>query len=538
MLALCLTLLGACDDNGTTTGEASPGADGTAAPVEGGTVIFAAEQQPTTLNAAAPTGATEVNDLIWSAVLSPLWRITPDQSYEPLLLDGEPELGSDPFSVTYTLRDGLQWSDGEPLTAEDVVFTHDTILAHDVDVVARDGHRLVRRTKVLSDRKVRFEFRRPFAAWRAMFSEPRSAVLPRHLLEGKNMVAQWDDRIPVASGPFEFDTWQRGQRLVLKRNESYWGERAHLDEVIVTFHADAQAQIDALGGGHADVVHPQASLPQIQELAADGAAEVDIRPGLQWESLDFQMDTPPTNKLFVRMAIARAINREALVAALAGGVEPAARPLNNVLLLGSHPAYTDHWSGVIGYDPVAAEDLLVRHGCTRPDDVYVCDGEPLTLAYLSTADVDSRIAQFDRIREDLAAVGIRLAPRLVASEQLRAAALQDKPWNLLSFWRAGHPLVWDTASAWHCAAPPRLSPGGYCNEAADGLLEAAARIVDREQRNRLWNEADAVIARDVPTVPLYQRLTVLAWNARIDGPANNPTAWGPLWNVGEWRLTQ
>ena len=534
ILVLCVAVLAGCDGDGNPTIDASPGAEA-GGPVDGGTVVFAAGEQPTTLNATAPTGGTEVNELIWSAVLSPLWRLTPDSAYEPLLLDGEPELGTDPFSVTYTLRDGLQWSDGEPLTARDVVFTHESIVAHDVDVVAAEGHRLVRRTKVLGDRKVRFEFRRPFAAWRAMFSEPRAAILPRHLLRGKNITAQWDDRIPVASGPFEFDTWQRGQRLVLKRNESFWGQPAHLDEVILTFPGDPQAQIDALAAGDADVIGPGADREQMTQLEDAAATEVDVRPGLQWESLDFNLAAAPTNRAFVRMAIARAINRDDLV----GAMTDQAESLNNVLLLGSHPAYTDHWSSAISYDPAAAEELLVRNGCTKPGEVYVCAGEPLTLDFLSTADTEARIEQFDRIREDLAAVGIRLTPHLVESHQLRTTAeRQGTAWNLLSFWRPGHPSVWETAKAWQCEGPRRDSPGSYCNAAVDGLLEAAARILDRDQRDRLWNEADAVIARDVPSVPLYQQPTVLAWNARIDGPANNPTAWGPLWNVGDWRLTQ
>jgi peptide/nickel transport system substrate-binding protein len=539
LLTISVIALVACDSNGNPTVDASPGLDGDSAPVEGGTVIVAADQQPTTLNALAPDGHMAANEVVWSAVLSPLWRITPSAVYEPLLLDGEPEIGTDPFSVTYTLREGLEWSDGEPLTVDDVVFTHETILAQDVDVVARQGHRLVRRTHVMGDRRVRFEFRRPFAAWRSMFSEPRSAILPRHLLDGKDVAAQWDDRLPVASGPFEFDTWQRGQRLVLKRNESYWGPRAHLDEVVLTFHADAQAQIDALAAGDADVIAPDATLAQIEQLDASDAAQTDVRPGLAWETIDFNLTTAPTNRAFVRLAIARAIDRAALVSALTWNVNPAPEPLSNVLLLRGHPAYADHWSTVIGYDPAAAEDLLVRNGCTKPGDVYVCDGEPLTLDYLTTTDVDGRIELLDRIREDLAAVGIRLNPRLVTSAQLRAAAAsEDQPWDVVSFWRAGHPGVWDAASGWRCEAPRRVSLGGYCNQAVDGLLDAAARILDTEQRDRLWNEADAVIARDVPTVPLYQQQTVLAWHVRIDGPANNPTAWGPLWNVGQWRLTQ
>lgn len=536
-LVVCLTVLPACDTDERPTGDASAAPGDVGAHVEGGTVIVAADRQPTTLNATAPDGRTPVNELIWSSVLSPLWRITPGHGYEPLLLDGEPETSQDPFTVTYTLRDGLQWSDGEPITVHDVVFTHDTIVAEGLPVVSRAGHRLVRATTVVSDRQVRFEFRRPFAGWRAMFSEPGSAILPKHLLEGRDPATTWTEQLTAASGPFEFDTWQRGQQLVLKRNENYWGQRAHLDEVIITFHPDAQAQIDMLRNGDADVVAPAAAPEQIAELAALPMVETDIRPGLRWEYIDFNVAVPPTDKIFIRTAIARAIDRDTIIASVAGDAGVPA--LNNVLVLADQPAYADHWSSLIGHDPAAAEDLLVRNGCTKPNEVYVCDGEPLVLEYLSTADVSGRIDQFDLVREDLAAVGIRLTPRFVGSDELRELDLNtDSSWDLLSYARSGSPNIWDSAAAWRCEGRRAMAVSQYCNAAADGLLGAAGRILDREQRSRLWNEADAVIARDVPTIPLFQQPTVLAWNSRIEGPANNPTAWGPLWNVGDWRLTQ
>ena len=507
------------------------------APAQGGTVIFGAAEQPVTLNAGHPEGDRAVNDLVYSAVLSPLWRVTPDLRYEPLLLDGEPEVGTDPFTVTYSLKPELQWSDGEPLTARDVVFTHDTILEHDLDVPSRRGHALVRSTTLLGDHKVRFEFRRPFAGWRAMFSEPRAAILPRHVLAGRNFEQVWQERVTVSSGPFEVDTWQRGQQLILKRNESYWGTAAHLDEVIITFQADSDARVESLRAGDIDVTTPMPDLDVRDRLAAIEGRTFAVAAGTRWEHIDLNTGAAPLNRAFVRTAIAKAIDRDAIVAQLATPIHDEISALNNVLLLPQQRNYADHWSAVIGYDPAAAEELLVRNGCERPAEVYVCEGVPLELDYVTTADVGARIEQFDLIREDLAQIGVRLTPRLVVSDEAHAGPPREQ-WHLFSYARQGSPNVLDAASTWRCDAPPRDNPSRYCSRAAAGLLGVASRILDAEQRGRLWNEADAVIARDVPTIPLYVQPEVLAWNAKIEGPAINVSAWGPLWNVGDWRLMQ
>jgi len=78
----------------------------------------------------------------------------------------------------------------------------------------------------------------------------------------------------------------------------------------------------------------------------------------------------------------------------------------------------------------------------------------------------------------------------------------------------------------------------YCNEEVTDLLRETNTLLDPAERAATYNEADALMADDLPVLPLYQKPTYFAWNERISGPKENPTQAGPTWNAGEWFLTE
>lgn len=489
-------------------------------------------------------GNTFINGHITAAVLAPLWRIRPDFTFEPLLLDGEPKITRNPFTVTYTLKKDIHWSDGEPITAADVVFTYRTLVNPEFKIASRQGYDQVRTAKVVGKRRAKFVFRRPYGAWRSMFSGPRGAILPRHLLRDRNFDAAWQDEIPISSGPFEFDQWERGQYIVLKRNENYWGERAALDEVVIDFSTDLEGQLQALQDGDVDgridVLTPQPSALVRDRLQKIDGIEVDVVPGTVWEHVDFNMAAPPLNHRYVRQALAMAVDREALADAVMGEVYPEIEPLNNVVWLSNQPAYEDHWSERVPHDPAAAQRLLAANGCTMPDQVWRCEGEDLELDFATTSEVPFRGEQFDMIARDLEAIGVRLHAKTARSQVVFAPSFlaSDDKWDLFNFARrgAGNPL--NAQTPWRCGTVASVNNTKYCNRNVDRLFGAAATEVDEDRRNSMLNAADLLIASDVPTLPLYQRPTLLVWNSAISGPQNNPSEWGPLWNVGDWFLTQ
>ena len=124
-------------------------------------------------------------------VLSALFRFSPDLEFEPLVLEGEPGVEEDPLRVTYTLHPDAVWSDGEPITAEDVEFTLEQRLNSDVEVVSREGYDRIAEVEIHDERSWTFEFDTEYAPWRRLFSDQSGVILPKHILEGEDLNQVW-----------------------------------------------------------------------------------------------------------------------------------------------------------------------------------------------------------------------------------------------------------------------------------------------------------------------------------------------------------
>ena len=550
LLTVLALFAAACGGDGggedpTEGGSAAPeetesAAGETGGEVEGGTVVFGADQEPGILNPFLADGNLFANGLIATAILSPLWLITPEFEYEPLLLDGEPEVTNDPFTVTYKLKDEAQWSDGKPITAEDVIFTQETIMNEKFTITDRSGHDQVTKTEAIDEKTVKFTFKKPYAPWRALFSTSGGAILPKHVLEGKNFNKVWNDEITASSGPFEFDAWDKGQQVTLKRNENWWGGSASLDEVVIKFYPDSNTQVQALKAGEIDMFYPQPQLDLVKQVAEIDGVTSTASAGPIWEHVDFQTQTAPLDKPYVRQAIAKAINRDEIVEQFIKPLYAEAETLNNVIFMPNQEQYADNWSEAIAYDPAAAEALLTDNGCKKEGDVYSCDGDKLEFDYATTTGNELRELQFEVIQQQLAEIGIKVNaafddPAVVFADKFLSS--KDK-WDMFNFAWVGSPDPVGGNPSWMCDSPSTLNNTKYCNEEVTKLLEKTDVTVDPEERAKIWNEADALIAKDVPTVPLYQKPTYFAWNEKIQGPVDNPTQIGPFWNIGEWSMTE
>jgi peptide/nickel transport system substrate-binding protein len=543
----------ACGDGGGTTDEGSEAAGGSEASeagdsgseaagarVEGGTVVFGADQEPGILNSMLADGNAFANGLIVTAILSPLWLITPEFEYEPLLLDGEPEVTEDPFTVTYKLKDEATWSDGTPITADDIIFTQETVMNEKWTITDRSGHDQVEKTEKVDEKTAKFTFKQPYAPWRTLFSTSSTTILPKHILDGKNFNKVWNDEITASSGPFEFDSWEKGQQITLKRNENWWGGKAALDEVVLKFYPDSNTQVQALEADEVDMFYPQPQLDLVKQVAEIEGVTSEASAGPIWEHIDFQTQTPPLDKVYVRQAIGKAINRDEIVEQFIKPLYDGAEPLNNIIFMPNQEQYQDNWSETLAYDPAAAEKLLTDNGCTKEGDVYSCDGEKLEFEYATTTGNELRELQFEVIQQQLAQIGIKVN----AAFDEAAVVFADKflsskdAWDIFNFAWVGSPDPVGGNPSWMCDSPPTLNNTKYCNEEVSKLLEETDTTVDPAKRAEVWNEADALIAKDVPTVPLYQKPTYFAWDEKIVGPKDNATQVGPFWNIGEWYMTE
>lgn len=155
-------------------------------PRVGGTAVIGADQEPACLNVLH--GACNTAWASWTAgiALPGAYRVTPSLSYEPVLVE-RVDVRAAPFALTYHIEPKAVWSDGVPVSADDFIFTRDVIVDPANDVVTRTGYELIERAVKLDTKTVRFEFSRPFVAWKQLFP----SVLPKHVLTGTDFDQVW-----------------------------------------------------------------------------------------------------------------------------------------------------------------------------------------------------------------------------------------------------------------------------------------------------------------------------------------------------------
>lgn len=518
-----------------------PGAPRSGGSVADGTVVFGTDQEPAIINPWLSEGNLQATHTLTLPVLYPLWRVTPDFEYEPLLLDGMPTVSRKPFTVTYRLKEEAEWSNGVPITARDIAFTLRVCRNAEFDIAVREGCNAVdlEASEVVDDKTYKMVFKRPYAPWKSLFSSAYGAILPAHELAGKDFNTIWNEELTVASGPFEFADWDRGQDLTLKRNENWWGEETPgLDRVVVRFIEDSSSQVQALRGGEIDVLASQAQLElvdQVNKIRGVTSAEV---AGSVWEFFEFNFATPGLGDgyRFVRRAIAHGIDRDLFVDELIGSMGPGTKTLNSLTYVNSQDEYQAAFDRY-DYDPDKARRLLRENGCVRGEDgIFTCDGVRLSFRFGFTSDNELRELQFVVFQEQLAKIGIELK-----------AQSQDSATYFGDTWPAGPDGAWDMFDqAWLGAPDPdqalpfwecegELNFRSYCNRQVHRLIQQSRTELDQDARTRLLNRANELMARDLPALPLYQKPTFLAWDSRLTGPEPNPTAWGHLWNLEQWR---
>jgi peptide/nickel transport system substrate-binding protein len=508
--------------------------------VADGTVVFGADQEPAILNPWLSEGNLQATHNLTLTMLYPLWRITPDFEYEPLLLDGVPEVSRNPFTVTYELKDEAEWSDGVPITARDIQFTLEVCRNPDFNIAVRQGCDKVdmAASEIVDDKTFRMVFTEPYAPWKSLFSTASGAILPAHVLEGKDFNKVWNYQIPVSSGPFEFGGWNRGQDLTLVKNENFWGDpKPSLDRVVVRFVEDSTAQVQALLGGEIDMLSSQAQLELVEQVKDIDGVTSEAAAGAVWEFFEFNFAVPGLGKEFpfVRQAIAQGIDRQALVEALIAPMNPDAKIMQSLIYVNTQDEYRpafDRWR----YDPAAAERLLESHGCTKGEDgIRSCGDVRLSFRFGYTAGNELRELQFVVIQQQLSEIGIEVT-----------AQAQDSATYFGDTWPAGEQGAWDLFSqAWLGAPDPdqvlpfwacegELNYRSYCNPQVNALIQQSRVELDEQRRVELLNRANELMAADLPALPLYQKPVFLAWDSGLDGPQPNPTAWGHLWNIEEW----
>lgn len=427
-------------------------------------------------------------------------------------------------TLVVRLRPDVMWSDGQPVTAADVVFTYRMATASANDLPTRFPYTLMDDVVAVDDRTVEIHFQRPFAPWPSTLFP---AVLPRHILapvferEGTIDRAVWNRQPEVGGGPFLFVSEEAGT-LVFEANPTYWRGRPEIDWIRVRFLAAPEDRMAALAGGRADLA-PFLWPESVGGVGAPAGVRLLAGPSGMVETLFFNLDPhqghPALQQATVRRAIALALDRTLICDLLAPGQATPARSL---------------WGGTIYEDPSlgvypsdGAAGLLDAAGWRDQDGdgVRERDGVTLSLRYAVLSNVVDRTAVRAAVVEALEEVGIAVTPM---------AWSDGVGWDLAQWAEApvGYPDPDDPR--WLCgeAEAGGLNRAAVCDEALDRLLYAQTDTVGLEERADLFYQIEALNREQVWWVPICRVSDFWGASERMEGLQ----LWrgDPFWNAAEW----
>lgn len=405
----------------------------------GGEITLVTTNDPRTFNAwiAAETSSSVITGLVHSGMLR---RNQHDLEFEPAMAESW-EVADDELSVTFTLRENLRWSDGEPITAEDFVFSADIITHPDVESNETAGQMVgdeYAQWEALDDRTVRVSVTEVYAG---LLTLSGIQPAPRHILEPlleeegyEAMNSHWgvdtDVSSIVGSGPFVVADYVPGQRIVLERNDYYWErdeagtQLPYLDEVEFVIVPDNDTALQRFLAGEIDVYGSGSSFFRGEDYAVLvdrqeelGVTLFDVGPSASTQFITFNQnpDSPVDdyriewfNQLEFRQAMAHLVDRETLI--------------NNIAFGFGYPQYSFvprfspfYWEGAqdaaYHYDPDRAADLLDELGYTdqngdgwRQDE----EGNRLSFRLQTNSDNSQRVGVGEAFAQEAAEVGVEV----------------------------------------------------------------------------------------------------------------------------------
>jgi peptide/nickel transport system substrate-binding protein len=555
LLAVLLTaglVAAACGSSkkeNTTTGTTAKGSSSTAVenvPV-GGTVTLGAEQEPDTadwinINAGASWGA-------WTMAYQTMPRsydfVKDGDSwkYQPsILLTGEPQLVTSPKQVvTYKINPKAVWSDGQPITSTDYKYTWDQI-AHGKDIYDRNGYAQIESVDDSKPDTAVVTFSTPYAKWRSLFGG-QFGIFPSHLLQGKDRNAEMKDGYTWSGGPFKVEKWEKGVGVTLLRNDSYWGEKAKLDRVVFKFITDTAAQFQAFKANEVLAIYPQPQIATVDAMKGGGldAMQIVSTKTANFEALWINNEKPPFDNKVVRQAIGYAIDRDAIVKALFGGID-----VNNAINALGAPIldkYSD-LNAFSGYkkDSKKLDDLMKGDGWAKGGDgIWAKSGQRASFQINSTAGNKRRELTEQVLQQQLKDAGFELTIQNVKSSELFGTIAPKGDFQLALYAQVNTDLDPSTCNLFcskNIPSPATNNSGNNWTRTnipeADKQLTIVDTNLDEKARQDAGKAADKILADNAVSIPLDPLPTISLVSKKIVGPIQDNPILSVFGNLNQW----
>ncbi len=500
---------------------------GQARPAYGGTLVVGSIGEPSILvpMLAGDSASHDVAGLIFNGLV----KYDTDLTLVGDLAESW-DISDDGRVITFHLRKGVRWTDGVEFTADDVMFGYKTIISEKTPTPYKGDFLEVKKAEVVDKYTFRVTYDKPFAP--ALSSWGNLPILPRHLLEGKDITKTDFGRHPVGMGPFVLVKWEPGQSLTLKANPDYFEGRPYLDYYVYRIIPDQSTMFMELRAGGVDMM----GLTPIQYTRQTNTEYFRKNfnkfryPVFAYTYLGFNLRHPFFKDKRVRKAISYAIDKKEIIDVVLFGLGSVA----------TGPYVPNTWPynpNVERYDynPGLARKLLKEAGWVDRDGdgVLEKDGIPFEFTILTNMGNSLREKTATIVQWRLKQVGIKVNIRLVEWSAFINEFIDKRRFEAVILgWSIG--LDPDQYDIWHSSktGEKEFNFISYKNPEVDRLLEQGRRIFDQQKRKKIYYRFQEILAEDAPYVFLYVPDALPIVHARFRGIRPSPI--GITYNIHRW----
>jgi peptide/nickel transport system substrate-binding protein len=534
-------------------------------PIDGDWITVRYESDPDTLNPINAATANARNALFgsnWSQVYETLLQYDPANRWmktKGLLAESYPEISPDHLSYTFTIRDGIQWHDSHPFTAEDVVFSAKAILCPGVDdgVVRSDYADLVG-AEILDHRKVRFTVKRPY--YQNATQLGALPIVPKHIFDpdglldsltladiinpknktnpslnkfAKQFNQHPNNRSPIGTGPYKFEKWETAQEIVLVKNTDYWGQKAYLDKIVFRIIQDYTAALAALKSGEIDF-QPRLSTIQYAQQTSGPAFEqtfAKVRyPYPSYYYIGWNHERLFFKDKRVRQALTMLLDRQQIIDTIRFGLATICSTAE------FRPESPDFNSRIKAwpYNPRHAAELLDAAGWTDHDGDGLRDKDGVAFRFNFVAASPNPLADqlLPVVKDTFRKAGIEVNIQRLEFAVL-VNTLRDHRFDAaLGSWVAD--LESDPYEVWHSSQSADRGSNfvSFKNAEADTLIERARMEFDAEKRRALYWRLQEILHDEQPYTFLFYPLETAAFDKRFQNVAFVPAR--PGYDLNTW----
>lgn len=456
-------------------------------------IVVAIGGDPTTLDPQAADDGNEraVNDNIYETLLTR----DQDMNIVPLLAESYEQV--DDTTWRFRLREGISFTNGEPLNAEAVTFSVERIIDPEYNSEQLSFFETITGAKAVDEMTVEIT------------TNGRDPILPGRMYWLKIVPPKYataDAKVfsekPIGTGPYKFVSWERGVRVVLEANQDYWGEAPGIQRVVVRPIPEESTRLAALRAGEVDLVRDL--LPE----QIDQAPAVKAIPGLEFPIVRLNNKEGPLTDTRIRQAINYAVDKEAIAEALYGGYAVVA---DGQILTEGHFGYNPNVRAY-EYNPDKARELLKEAGY---------DGTPIRFDGEAGRWLKDR-ELIEAIAAQLSDVGLQVDVQIHEWSNYLDLLFAQENQPPMIFVANDNPLLdADRTFSGYYSCNGRVS--SYCNDRVTELIEEGRTETDADKRLKMYHEVvelsreDAAFLFLVNLENIYGLSKRLQWEPRLDG---------------------